>query len=128
MFMDFTTEAPEMNVPPVWANTAPDNGTVVGTPGEGTWNFASADLGNSWASDDNGWSLNCEFDEEGWNVFTNVLGDFFVTNRPTASSQPRHAPPLTLWEPLMKTIREPGLSARSTRPQQPWTMTDSSLD
>ena len=86
MFMDFTTEAPEMNVPPVWANTAPDNGTVVGTPGEGTWTFASADLGNSWASDDNGWSLNCEFDEEGWSVFTNVLGNFFVT-QPANSEQ-----------------------------------------
>lgn len=86
MFIDFTTQEPDMNVPPVWTSTVPANGTVVPTPGEGTWRFASADTGNGWASDENGWSLDCDFDEEGWSVFTNVLGDFFVT-QPASSSQ-----------------------------------------
>lgn len=86
MFMDFTTQEPETNEPPIWTSTAPANGTIVPTPGEGTWRFASADIGNAWASDENGWSLNCEFDEEGWSVFTNVLGDFYIT-QPASSSQ-----------------------------------------
>ena len=85
MFMDFTTQELEMNEPPMWTSVAPENGTIVPTPGEGTWRFATAETGNSWASDENGWSLQCAFDEEGWSVSTNVLGDFFIT-QPASST------------------------------------------
>ena len=86
MFMDFTTQEPAMNDIPAWTGDAPANGTIVPTSGAGTWPFASADVGNAWATDENGWSLQCSFDEAGWSVSTNVLGDFFIT-QPADSTQ-----------------------------------------
>ena len=86
MFMDFTTQEPEMNDVPAWTGDVPANGTVVPTSGAGTWRFATAEVGNAWAADENGWSLQCTFDETGWSVSTNVLGDFFVT-QPADSPQ-----------------------------------------
>jgi len=86
MFMDFTTQEPAMNDIPAWTSEAPANGTIVPTSGSGTWSFASADVGNAWATDENGWSLQCSFDEAGWSVSTNVLGDFFIT-QPAESTQ-----------------------------------------
>ena len=86
MFMDFTTQEPAMNDIPAWTGEAPANGTIVPTSGAGTWPFASADVGNAWATDENGWSLQCSFDEAGWSVSTNVLGDFFIT-QPADSTQ-----------------------------------------
>ena len=86
MFMDFTTQEPAMNDIPAWTGDAPANGTIVPTSGTGTWPFASADVGNAWAADENGWSLQCSFDETGWSVSTNVLGDFFIT-QPADSTQ-----------------------------------------
>ena len=86
MFMDFTTQEPAMNDIPAWTGDAPANGTIVPTSGTGTWPFASADVGNGWATDENGWSLQCSFDEAGWSVSTNVLGDFFIT-QPADSTQ-----------------------------------------
>ncbi len=84
VFMDFTTEVPEVNDVPVWTSTVPENGTRIGTNG-GTTMFAAAEVGNQWANDDDGWSLDCTFAEEGWSISTNVLGDFFVT-QPTGST------------------------------------------
>lgn len=86
MFMDFTTQELEMNDPPTWESTAPANGTIIPTPGEGTWNFVSASVGKSWATDSNDWTLQCAFDENGWGISTNVIGDFFIT-QPAGSSQ-----------------------------------------
>jgi hypothetical protein len=85
MFMDFTTEEPATNDVPSWTSSTPSNGTKVPTSGEGTWRFAEAEVGNGWAMDENGWALQCAFDEAGWSVSTNVLGDFYVT-QPAASS------------------------------------------
>ena len=86
MFMDFTTQEPTTNDVPAWTDDAPANGSIVPTTGAGTWRFATSDVGNAWAADENGWSLQCTFDEEGWSVTTNVLGDFFV-NQPDTSQQ-----------------------------------------
>ena len=86
MFMDFTTEEPATNDAPTWTSLAPVNGTKISTSGAGTWGFATAETGNAWATDENGWSLQCDFDEDGWSVSTDVLGDFFVT-QPESSSQ-----------------------------------------
>ena len=86
MFMDFTTQEPATNDVPMWTANAPPNGTAIATSGEGTWPFATAELGNGWASDDNGWSLQCTFDQSGWAVSNNVLGDFFVT-QPAGATQ-----------------------------------------
>lgn len=86
MFMDFTTEEPATNDAPTWTSLAPTNGTKISTSGAGTWGFATAETGNAWATDENGWSLQCDFDEDGWSVSTDVLGDFFVT-QPESSSQ-----------------------------------------
>jgi hypothetical protein len=85
MFMDFTTQIPETNDVPVWSSTAPVNGTRIATGGTGTTVFTPADVGNAWASDDDGWSLDCTFAEEGWSVSTNVLGDFLVAQPATSS-------------------------------------------
>ena len=85
VFMDFTTEVPEMNDFPVWTSSVPDNGTRIGTNG-GTTMFASADVGNQWASDNNGWSLDCTFDADGWSISTDVLGNFFVTQPSDSTS------------------------------------------
>lgn len=85
VFMDFTTEVPEMNDFPVWTSSVPENGTRIGTNG-GTTMFASADVGNQWASDNNGWSLDCTFDADGWSISTDVLGNFFVTQPSDSTS------------------------------------------
>ena len=85
MFMDFTTEEPATNDIPAWTASVPSNGTKVPTSGEGTWPFATAAVGNGWATDENGWALQCTFDEAGWSVTNNVLGDFFVT-QPASST------------------------------------------
>ena len=85
IFMDFTTEVPEVNDVPVWTSAVPENGTRIGTNG-GTTMFAEAEVGNQWASDDDGWSLDCTFDAEGWSISTNVLGDFFVTQPESSTS------------------------------------------
>ena len=85
VFMDFTTEVPEMNDLPVWTSSVPENGTRIGTNG-GTTMFASADVGNQWASDNNGWSLDCTFDADGWSISTDVLGNFFVTQPSDSTS------------------------------------------
>lgn len=79
MFMDFTTQEPATNDVPSWTSEAPSDGTKIPTMGPGTWQFADAATGNGWAMDENGWALRCEFDEAGWSVSNNVLGDFFVT-------------------------------------------------
>ena len=86
MFMDFTTQEPATNDAPSWTQAAPANGTMIPTSGAGNLKFAAAETGNAWAIDENGWSLQCEFVEDGWSVSTNVLGDFFVT-QPESSSQ-----------------------------------------
>ena len=83
MFMDFTTQEPATNDIPTWTADAPSNDTRIPTSGEGTWPFADAETGNAWAVDENGWSLHCTFDQAGWEVSTNVLGDFFVTQPAT---------------------------------------------
>jgi hypothetical protein len=85
IFMDFTTEIPEVNDVPIWTSTAPVNNTRIATNG-GTTMFVHADTGNQWASDDDGWSLDCTFDTEGWSLSTNVLGDFFVSQPADSSS------------------------------------------
>ena len=86
MFMDFTTKEPDMNDVPAWTAAAPGNGTIVPTSGAGTWQFATAATGNTWAVDEDGWALNCDFADEGWSVSTNVLGDFFIT-QPEGATQ-----------------------------------------
>ena len=85
VFMDFTTQIPEVNDIPVWSSTAPSNGTRIATNG-GTTMFADANTGNQWANDDDGWSFDCTFDSDGWSISTNVLGDFFVTQPSDSSS------------------------------------------
>jgi hypothetical protein len=97
MFMDFTTQEPATNDVPAWTSSVPANGTKVPTSGEGTWLFATADIGNGWATDENGWSLQCTFDEAGWSVSNNVLGDFFVkqpANSPMATATCHAVDPL----------------------------------
>jgi hypothetical protein len=84
MFMDFTTQEPASNDVPLWSSSAPSNGTSIPTSGAGTWRFATAEVGNAWASDENGWALQCAFDQADWTVSTNVLGDFFVTQPPNS--------------------------------------------
>lgn len=86
MFIDFTTQIPESNEAPIWNSLAPSNGSKIPTLGTGTWRFATAALGNGWASDDDGWALHCDFEQAGWSVMTDVLGDFYVT-QPVSSSQ-----------------------------------------
>ncbi|MGB1679526.1 MAG: hypothetical protein ACPHFV_05730 [Poseidonia sp.] len=86
MFMDFTTQEPETNDAPAWTAQAPENGTKIPTSGAGTWRFATAETGNAWALDNDGWSLQCVFDDNGWSVSTNVLGDFFIT-QPEGATQ-----------------------------------------
>ncbi len=86
MFMDFTTEEPVGNEPPEWTSTAPANNTKIPTQGTGTWMFVDKATGSAWATDDDGWALNCTFDEAGWSVSKNVIGDFLVT-QPAGASQ-----------------------------------------
>ena len=86
LFIDFTTAEPESNDIPVWTNMKPNNNSIIPLM-TGTEYLAvtNEDL-SDWASDSNGWNLNCAFAEAGWSSRQDESGNFLVNSPSGASS------------------------------------------
>ena len=78
LFVDFTTMAPFTNDAPVWSPTAPEDGTIIPI---GTTNgeVLATETADSWVVDESGWSLQCEFVEDGWGVRMDENAGLYVT-------------------------------------------------
>ena len=79
IFIDMTTTPPESNEHPVWTVNAPKDNTIIPILNDGMETLAiKGETMESWATDDDAWGLDCEFNEEGWS--SRMMGtDLFVT-------------------------------------------------
>ena len=87
IFIDFTTLEVEDNDIPIWSSSAPDDGMVIPLSGDGTRILFDGDVTETWASDDHGWTFDCNFVEDGWSSQMDEDGAFIITSVGTGSSQ-----------------------------------------
>ena len=80
LFIDFTTAAPESNDIPEWTGAAPSNNSIIPIMNGAEYSAVSGDVVSTWASDTNGWNLECSFAEIGWSSTQNQDGDLLVTS------------------------------------------------
>ena len=80
LFIDFTTAAPESNDIPEWTGAAPNNNTIIPIMNGGEYSAVSGEEISTWASDTNGWNLECTFADMGWSSRQNQDGDLLVTS------------------------------------------------
>lgn len=80
LFIDFTTAAPESNDIPEWTGAAPSNNSIIPIMNGAEYSAVSGDVVSTWASDTNGWNLECAFAEMGWSSTQNQDGDLLVTS------------------------------------------------
>ena len=79
IFVDMTTMAPQTNDVPVWGANVPSNDTIIPmfTMAENV--AVKGSILEDWASDEDGWSLDCDFTEDGWSSRMSGEGDLLVT-------------------------------------------------
>ncbi len=87
IYIDFTTQQVEDNDIPIWSSSAPDDGTIIPLSGDGTRILFDGDVTETWASDEHGWALDCNFVEDGWSSQMDEDGAFIITSVGTGSSQ-----------------------------------------
>lgn len=87
IFIDFTTLEVEDNDIPIWSSSAPDDGMVIPLSGDGTRILFDGDVTETWASDEHGWTLDCNFVENGWSSEMDEDGALIITSVGTGSSQ-----------------------------------------
>ena len=80
LFIDFTTTEPEFNDVPQWTNSKPNNNSIIPLMTGTEYLTVTADELSDWATDSNGWSLNCVFAENGWSSRQDETGNLFVTS------------------------------------------------
>ena len=80
LFLDFTTAAPESNDIPQWTGAAPSDNTIIPIMNGAEYSAVSGDVIGTWASDTNGWNLECTFADMGWSSRQNQDGDLLVTS------------------------------------------------
>jgi len=80
LFIDFTTSAPESNDIPQWTGAAPSDNTIIPIMNGGEYSAVSGEEISTWASDTNGWNLECTFADMGWSSRQNQDGDLLVTS------------------------------------------------
>lgn len=79
VFIDFTTDAPETNNPPVWATSAPTNGTLIPFVNDGSeTTLLSASQMSNMAIDEGPVRVSCT-GPVGWAFSTSLDGDLMVT-------------------------------------------------
>ena len=79
IFIDVTTDPSVDNDVPIWSATAPADNTIIPMfTGKGQYAILDNDVIDGWADDENGWSFNCSFDEEGWSVARDSSGAMLV--------------------------------------------------
>jgi hypothetical protein len=87
IYIDFTTQQVEDNDIPIWSSSAPDEGKIIPLSDAGTVIVVDGGITESWASDDHGWTLDCNFVEDGWSSQMDENGAFIITSVGTGSSQ-----------------------------------------
>ena len=87
LFIDFTTSEPESNDVPQWTNFKPNNNSIIPMMTGTEYLTVSAEELSDWATDSNGWALNCAFAENGWSSRQDETGNLLVTS-------PSAGPPL----------------------------------
>ena len=80
LFIDFTTSAPESNDIPQWTGAAPSNNSIVPIVNGAEYSAVLGEDVSTWATDTNGWSLECTFADMGWSSRQNQDGDLLVTS------------------------------------------------
>ena len=86
VFVDMTTMPPETNDIPVWTTEVPVDDTIIPMLTENTENLAvEGSVLENWASDNDGWSLDCLFNEDGWSSRMDSDGNLLVTSGSTES-------------------------------------------
>ena len=79
IFIDLTTDPQLVNDVPIWSTTAPADNTIIPMfTDKGQYAILGNDVVDGWADDENGWSFNCSFDEEGWSVARDSSGSMLV--------------------------------------------------
>ena len=81
LFIDFTTSEPESNDIPEWTAFKPANNSVIGVMTGMEYMAVSADELSDWATDSNGWALDCSFANNGWSASQDEDGNMYVTRR-----------------------------------------------
>ena len=85
LFIDFTTSEPESNDIPEWTAFKPANNSVIGVMTGMEYMAVSADELSDWATDSNGWALDCSFANNGWSASQDEDGNMYV-NSPAGST------------------------------------------
>ena len=85
LFIDFTTSEPESNDPPQWLSH-PENNSIIPLMTGSEYLTVEHDILKNWASDSDGWNLNCEFLEDGWSSKQDETGNLLVTSPSGATS------------------------------------------
>ena len=86
LFIDFTTSAPESNDIPQWSGAAPNNNSIIPIMTGMEYLAVTGEEISQWASDSNGWGIDCEFDNSAWSSRQDSDGNLFVTSPSTVSS------------------------------------------
>lgn len=86
LFIDFTTTVPESNDIPQWTNSKPNNNSIIPLMTGTDYLTVPGDELSAWATDSNGWNLNCEFANSGWSANQDEVGNLFVTSPSGATS------------------------------------------
>ena len=87
IYVDFTTQEVEDNDIPIWSSSAPDDGKIIPLSDDGTVVLVNGDITENWASDNHGWTLDCDFVEDDWSSQMDEDGAFIITSVGTGSSQ-----------------------------------------
>jgi len=85
LFIDFTTMPPETNEAPEWSSNAPEDGTVIPVL-ENDDITITGESTATWATDDQGWGLNCVFTDADWSAYLNGDGDMVVSKPNTQAT------------------------------------------
>ena len=80
LFIDFTTAEPESNDIPQWTNMKPNNNSIIPLMTGTEYLTVSSDKLSNWATDSNGWNLDCEFSDTGWESRQDESGNLLVSS------------------------------------------------
>ena len=80
LFIDFTTTEPESNDIPQWTSAKPGNNSIIPMMTGTEYTTVSAEELSNWATDSNGWALDCAYTENGWISRQDEAGNLLVTS------------------------------------------------
>jgi hypothetical protein len=86
LFIDFTTAEPESNDIPQWTSYHPNNNSIIPLMTGTEYLTVDAEDLADWATDSNGWNLDCTFTDAGWSARQDETGNLLVTSPSGAAS------------------------------------------